>query len=189
MGFGGLYAVMFLLGIGYSHPSIRWKSRPWSSLFVVSIGQGLLGFGCGAFAGRPDGAWARDPVLWLGAAIAALMTTSLYPLTQIYQIEEDARRGDRTFAVAFGPRACFRLSLWLLAASAPLAAWVLIPRFGALTLFVLLVLGIVWVSVARWSRSYVAADPAATMRRVMRVAYATSGGFSLLLLGRLARIL
>jgi 1,4-dihydroxy-2-naphthoate octaprenyltransferase len=29
---------------------------------------------------------------------------ALYPLTQIYQLEEDARRGDRTLALALGTR-------------------------------------------------------------------------------------
>jgi 1,4-dihydroxy-2-naphthoate octaprenyltransferase len=188
-GFAALYAAMLLLGIAYSHPSIRWKAHPWRSLLLVSFGQGLLGFGCGVFAARPDRAWLLDPAVWIGAASAALTTTALYPLTQIYQIDEDARRGDRTFAVAFGPRACFRLSLALLAVSAPLTVWVLLPRFGALTAAAVAVLAAVWLSIARWSRTYDAGDPVAAMRRVMLLGTSASGGFSLLLLGRLAGLL
>jgi hypothetical protein len=47
------------------------------------------------------------------------------------------------------------------------------------------VLGAVWLWIALWSRRYSATDPAATMRRVMKLAALTSGAFTLLLAGRL----
>ena len=36
---------------------------------------------------------------------------ALYPLTQIYQLEEDARRGDRTLALSLGPGRSLTIAL------------------------------------------------------------------------------
>jgi 4-hydroxybenzoate polyprenyltransferase len=51
----------------------------------------------------------------LGTAVATLITVGFFPLTQIYQIEEDSERGDRTFAVAFGTQGSFGFALVCLA--------------------------------------------------------------------------
>ena len=130
--FGLLYLLVMVLSVAYSHPRFRWKARPVLSLFVVALGQGAVGFAggwlCGADPPRPfypplDGA--------LGMAGAALITTGFYPLTQLYQIEEDRTRGDRTFAVAFGARASFRFSLTLLLLGGACLLPVVHNRFGA----------------------------------------------------------
>lgn len=112
-----LYAAIATLSVAYSHPRLRWKSKPVGSLLVVAFGQGTAGFIAGWLAS--GAAWPPPhPLrLGLGAAVATLATVGIYPLTQIYQIEEDAARGDRTFAVAFGARASFDFSLSCLAAA------------------------------------------------------------------------
>ncbi|MDM7915908.1 MAG: UbiA family prenyltransferase [Candidatus Eisenbacteria bacterium] len=188
--FWATYAAIFLLGIGYSIPEVRWKGRPWPSVLVVSIGQGVLGFDAGASVIRGDRTLIGDPVLALGALLAALITTGIYPLTQIYQIEEDAARGDRTFAVAYGPQACFRLSLALLGLAGILAVvlfWIWFAAWQAVVagVFVLAV----WLRILLWSRRYDPSDPVRTMRRTMLLAYATSGGFGLFLLARLLDVI
>ena len=43
------------LGIGYSHPRVRFKRHPLASLGVVAIGQGALGYLAGAAAAVPYG--------------------------------------------------------------------------------------------------------------------------------------
>lgn len=151
-----LYATVMALSVAYSHPRYRWKARPLLSLVVVALGQGAIGFRAGwlcaatpvlPFMGSVDGA--------LGMAAAVLVTTGFYPLSQIYQIEEDRRRGDLTFAVAYGPAACFRFALTCLVSGGVCITLVAWRRFGALDAVV--VLGaqlLLWAVVLRWHRRF-----------------------------------
>ncbi|TAL40275.1 MAG: hypothetical protein EPN89_20075 [Methylovulum sp.] len=52
-----------------------------------------------------------DSAGWLLVAGFALLFESFYPLTQIYQIENDRKRGDVTLAVALGTRPSLALSI------------------------------------------------------------------------------
>jgi 4-hydroxybenzoate polyprenyltransferase len=106
-----LYGIFVLLSVAYSHPRIRLKAHTLTSLLVVGIGQGALAFlaAWAAVRGELAPAWSVDGAL--GAVTAVLLILALYPLTQLYQIDEDAARGDRTIAVAWGPRTCFALAL------------------------------------------------------------------------------
>jgi 1,4-dihydroxy-2-naphthoate octaprenyltransferase len=189
--FWAICGAMIVLSIGYSHPMVRWKARPWSSLLVVSIGQGVLGFDLGVLASGTGAKYLQHPDLILGALTTTLVTTGLYPLTQVYQIEEDRRRGDRTFAVAFGVTGCYRLSLALLALAGICAVVLFTREFGRWqAVLVGAVITGAWVRIALWSRGIESAvgDPVATMRRTMVLAYATSGGFGLFLIAHLLRI-
>jgi len=93
-----VYAV---LGVMYSHPSTRLKARPFGSWAVVMFGQGALG----ALAGVVATGTARvtAEAAW-GLAGASLLVGALYPLTQLFQVAEDAARGDRTAAIVLGRR-------------------------------------------------------------------------------------
>jgi len=42
--------------------------------------------------------------VWIIALGVMLILLSLYPISQVYQMEEDSRRGDRTFALAYGKK-------------------------------------------------------------------------------------
>ena len=100
--FAAAYVALWGLSTAYSHPRIRWKRSPWRSTLAIVGGQGGAGWVLGwtAAGGRPPLA-ASD--LWsLGAACAAV--AAFCPLTQVYQVEADAARGDRTLAAALGPR-------------------------------------------------------------------------------------
>lgn len=125
-----LYLGIAALSVAYSHPRFRWKAKPIHSLLVVAFGQGTAGFAAGWLAG--GSAW--PPVapirVALGALVATLATVGMYPLTQLYQIEEDRARGDRTFAVAFGPRVSFGFSLTCLVAAGACVV-LLLATFGA----------------------------------------------------------
>ena len=119
---GGL--AMVVMGILYSHPHWRWKARPMLSLFPVTLGQGLIPFFMGVEA-APDLYYVLSyREIFVTAAAAALIITGLYPLTQVYQIEEDAQRGDRTFAVQFGFQTVFHLSRVLVGIGLLLLEWV-----------------------------------------------------------------
>jgi 4-hydroxybenzoate polyprenyltransferase len=100
-----LYAAFVALSVAYSHPRIRLKAHPFASLVLVAFGQGVLVFASvwAAVRGSLIGLDSRDGVL--GCLSAALLILAQYPLTQLYQVEEDAARGDQTLAVAWGQRA------------------------------------------------------------------------------------
>jgi 1,4-dihydroxy-2-naphthoate octaprenyltransferase len=121
-----LYALLALVFAGYSHPATRWKAKPVASALFAALGQGVLGFAAGWAAATGALPPLGDANALGGAVVAALATVGLYPSTQIFQVEEDARRGDRTLAVALGPTGALRLgALCLLLAGAAAAALLL----------------------------------------------------------------
>lgn len=92
------YTTCLLLSILYSVPPVRLKAVPGADWLINMVGFGALTPYAGWSAtGLPVGPIGRLILLGFCALFAAL-----YPLTQIYQFEEDARRGDRTLARALG---------------------------------------------------------------------------------------
>jgi 4-hydroxybenzoate polyprenyltransferase len=143
--------VCVILSVLYSRPRPRLKSVPGVDLAVNMLGYGAGTTLAGLLAGQalayaePVGLQASE---WLLVAGFALLFGSFYPLTQFYQIESDAARGDRTLAVALGVRSSLSLSLGLgiLAALCLLAAsadWPgpVLPLFCALLYWV----GLLWI--------------------------------------------
>jgi len=108
--FAVAYAACFVMSLLYSVPPIRLKARAGFDLLINALGYGSLTFLAGYFlaAGRNG-----MGVLRLGGAYFLLYVT-FYPLTQLYQMEEDLQRGDRTLAIALGRRG----ALWLALAAA-----------------------------------------------------------------------
>ncbi len=115
---------MFALSTAYSHPAVRLKSHPWASLLTVSLGQGVGGAAAGWLCGVDDWTTLLSTRGVLGLMTSALFTTGFYPLTQLYQRDEDRRRGDITFAVRWGERT-FLFSIACMLAAAVGGAWVL----------------------------------------------------------------
>jgi 1,4-dihydroxy-2-naphthoate octaprenyltransferase len=186
--FAGVYLAMLLLGVAYSHPLVRFKSRPWASILVVALGQGWLGFLAGYLAAGAEPASTRSLKSLEAGTVAVLVTTSLYPLTQVYQVAADRRRGDRTFGAVYGPRGCFRFSMaGAFGAGLALADYgrrFLSPAEGALLAAALLA---AIPGLYLWSRRF---DPTAVERnyeRVMGIGYATSATFAALILWHMAR--
>jgi 4-hydroxybenzoate polyprenyltransferase len=106
------FAVMlFIYGIiskAYSHPAIRLKKYPIAGWLVVSLFQGLFTFVMcyiGVNKYEFENIW-KAAVLIPGA-LSTLQLLGTYPMTQIYQHEEDAKRGDRTFSLMLGVRGTF----------------------------------------------------------------------------------
>jgi lycopene elongase/hydratase (dihydrobisanhydrobacterioruberin-forming) len=92
------YAVCFALSVLYSVPPFRLKAVAGADWLINMVGFGTLTpFAGWAATGRPLGA--TDGIVLL--AFCPLFA-ALYPLTQLYQLEEDARRGDRTLALILG---------------------------------------------------------------------------------------
>jgi len=137
-GFQIAYAVCFVMSILYSVPPFRFKAVAGGDWVINMWGFGTL---------TPYAAWAATGrPLDVGHSLVLLafcpLFAGLYPLTQLYQFDEDRRRGDRTLALILGMRkslivatACVLLAFGLLAWAAavlrtsmwplalPLAGW------------------------------------------------------------------
>lgn len=119
-----VYAVCLVLSVLYSVPPFRLKAVPGADWAINMLGFGTLTPYAGwAATGVPLNAPGRLVLIAFSCLFAAL-----YPLTQIYQFEEDARRGDRTLARSLGIRLSLRVALaatsvaFLLFGAAALAA-------------------------------------------------------------------
>lgn len=172
-----LYAIVMLLSVAYSHPHFRWKARPLLSLVVVGLGQGAIGFWAGwSCAERMPLPLSSSYTGVLGMAAAVLLTTGFYPLSQLYQIDEDRRRGDFTFAVTYGPRASFVFSLACLIAGGACIGLVVLDRFGPLDASLALAAQLLlWWVVLRWHRQF-KAEILANFLTLHRLQFAVSAG-------------
>jgi 4-hydroxybenzoate polyprenyltransferase len=132
-----LYAICVLMSLLYSVPPVRLKSVPGMDWLINMIGFGTLTAWAGwALTGRPlHGAGAA--VLWGFTPLFA----ALYPLTQLYQMDEDRARGDRTLALRLGVRRslaiavfCAGLAFGMFTMAAWQAGWTWhdVTRWGAL---------------------------------------------------------
>jgi 1,4-dihydroxy-2-naphthoate octaprenyltransferase len=179
---GSAFLILYALAAGwtaaYSHPATRWKAGPVSSVLAIGLGQGVVGFAAGWAAAAPlDFA---DPLLLAGAASAALTAVGLYPATQVFQVEEDRARGDRTLAVTLGPASALRLGALLLLAAAALSAWAANARFG-LPDGAAVALGYLLLAAWQLRLSTRVARPA-LYRRAMRLVNGGTAGFLIFLL-------
>ncbi|MCP4537926.1 MAG: UbiA family prenyltransferase [Chloroflexi bacterium] len=172
-----LSLVMGVVGNAYSHPAIRLKSHPWSSLLAVSIFQGMGGTAAGWLCGQADWTTLFSVKAMMGMLAASLIITGFYPLTQIYQREEDRRRGDITFAVQWGER-CFPLAILCLLLTAVLMGFLIWRDFGPWESFtvvggLIVLAGLVYF----WWRRFDASRMRENYVQMMRIGYIMTGGF------------
>lgn len=120
------YAACFALSILYSVPPFRLKAVAGADWLINMVGFGTLT----PFAGWAATGLPVDPARALVLLAFCPLFAALYPLTQLYQMEEDQRRGDRTLALRLGVRrsletalACTALALALLVAGGLRAGW------------------------------------------------------------------
>jgi len=90
----------------YSHPSVRIKKYPLLSFLIVFLFQGLFIYYSCYRALAPEGTQETSAV-WIAGLVCSCLIGASYPLTQIYQHDEDARRGDRTLSMLLGIRGSF----------------------------------------------------------------------------------
>lgn len=97
-----------LVSRAYSHPSVRLKKYAWGSWLVAGFFQGAWVVWA-VYLGLNDFAFThvlKPHVLYPGLLASALLWGS-YPMTQIYQHEEDAKRGDHTLSLKLGIKGTF----------------------------------------------------------------------------------
>ena len=86
------------MSVLYSVPPPRLKARAGWDLLINCIGFGLLTPLAGwALTGRPF-----SRAILLASVGFAFLFATLYPMTQIYQVAEDSRRGDLTLVIRLG---------------------------------------------------------------------------------------
>jgi 4-hydroxybenzoate polyprenyltransferase len=102
---------LFIYGLAskaYSYDKIRLKKYPIISLLVVAFFQGAFIFVI-VYQAVTKETWhnsLQTPIL-LPALLNSLMLVGSYPMTQIYQHEEDGKRGDLTMSRLLGIRGTF----------------------------------------------------------------------------------
>lgn len=124
-----------LVSMAYSHPSVRLKKFPYASWMVAGIFQGAFTF-CMAYAGLSDFGWEVfiKPHVYIPGLLTSVMLLGSYPLTQVYQHEEDSKRGDHTLSLKLGIKGTFSFSaIWFLVAGIAFS-WFFISR-GQITSF------------------------------------------------------
>lgn len=123
VGYRVAYAVCFAMSLAYSVPPLRLKAVAGADWLINMWGFGTLTPYAGyALTGRsPD---TTHAIVLL--AFCPLFAC-LYPLTQLYQFEEDRARGDRTLALILGMR-----SSLMIAVGMAMIAFALFATAGAL---------------------------------------------------------
>ncbi len=94
-----IYAISMLFFWLYSTPLARWKGKPIRSIIAIGVSTGNNSFFLGFLAAGGYPITFTEDLIALGVALIIL---SLYPVSQIYQTEEDGKRGDETFAIKYG---------------------------------------------------------------------------------------
>jgi 4-hydroxybenzoate polyprenyltransferase len=169
------YLLFTCFSVGYSHPAIRIKRRPYASAVTVFVGQGVVGYVAGwlACGGTLERLW--EATAFLGGLGGAVMVSALYPLTQIYQLEDDRRRADMTLARRLGMNLSFLYIMLLLAVGAACVGvvfWSKGFRLEAVLVAAYFCAGLVYL--ARLRADVATLIPTAIYRRVMRFNYFNS---------------
>src|SRR5256885_11318077 len=153
------YAICLMLSILYSVPPFRFKAVAGVDWVINMWGFGTLTpFAAWAATGRP---------LDVGHGLVLLgfcpLFAGLYPLTQLYQMEEDRRRGDRTLALMLGTRASLAVAITCVGLAFALFAWA--AALVWVRAWLLLVPLILWLALlVPWYRRRAALSAAAQQR-------------------------
>lgn len=104
-------AMIFIYGMvskAYSHPAVRIKKYAISGWIITGLFQGLFTFVM-CYVGVNDFSItnALKPQVLVPGFLTSIMLWANYPMTQVYQHEEDSKRGDRTFSIMLGIRGTF----------------------------------------------------------------------------------
>lgn len=123
-----LFAVMlFIYGLvskAYSHPLIRLKKYPISGWLAVGIFQGLFTF-LMCYVGINDFGIENlmNSRILIPATLSSIILLGTYPMTQIYQHEEDTKRGDQTISLLLGIKGTFLFVLVIFTMAAAGYVW------------------------------------------------------------------
>src|SRR6056297_24532 len=102
VGVSRLYALIYMVSLIlfwlYSTPLALWKGRAHLSLVAIAISTGFNSVLMGTLAAGG----AISAGILFGAIGASFILLSLYPVSQVFQIDADRERNDETFALVYG---------------------------------------------------------------------------------------
>jgi 1,4-dihydroxy-2-naphthoate octaprenyltransferase len=187
--FGLLIGAGIVLSALYSHPLARWKERPLLAALCIFVGQGVLGVLWGWTAATASGAgaaaalWPPGTLNLVAVLSAALWTLGFYPLTGVYQIENDRGNNIHTLAVALGVGGSFLFAACV-ASLGGLGVWIVLFERGAYLAMAISGIYLIGASIYtwRWYRRFSELTTRENQRMLMRLAYANGALFSLLFL-------
>jgi 4-hydroxybenzoate polyprenyltransferase len=107
VGFRIAYAICLVMSLIYSVPPFRLKAVAGPDWLINMWGFGTLT----PYAGYAATGAPVTPSHWLVLLAFCPLFASLYPLTQLYQFEEDRRRGDRTLALILGMKRSLEVAI------------------------------------------------------------------------------
>ncbi len=165
LGFRVAYAICFVLSILYSVPPFRFKAVAGVDWVINMWGFGTLTpYAAWAATGRPLD-WGHGLVLLAFCPLFA----GLYPLTQLYQFDEDRRRGDRTLALILGMRASLVVATVSTLLAFALLAWAIVILHVAARGWALLPSLALWLAVlSAWLVGHAAWTPQQHQRGMYR---------------------
>lgn len=121
--FAAMVLMYLLVSKSYSYDKIRLKKYPVLSTLVVTIFQGAFVFFM-VKAGVSEKNWFPNHLVeYILPSVATLFLVGSYPLTQIYQHEEDSKRGDKTISIVLGIKGTFVFSGIAFAFASLLFGW------------------------------------------------------------------
>jgi 1,4-dihydroxy-2-naphthoate octaprenyltransferase len=128
--FAMMVLVYTLVSKAYSFDRIRLKRFPVISTTVVTVFQGAFTYGMILIGLEVS----IDVIDMVYAATSTLLISGSYPLTQIYQHEEDEERGDKTLSLMLGIKGTFLFSafMFLLGFGALMTTYALTERWNAM---------------------------------------------------------
>lgn len=106
--FASMLLIYGLVSKAYSHPSIRLKKYAIGGWVTTGLFQGFFTFlMCYVGINNYEIENLLLPKVLIPAALTSVMLWGNYPMTQIYQHEEDAKHGDNTLSRMLGIRGTF----------------------------------------------------------------------------------
>jgi 4-hydroxybenzoate polyprenyltransferase len=123
--FSVVYGVCLVMSLLYSVPPFRFKARAGLDVLINATGYGGLTIYAGWAATTQP---LRPPVINVVVAFFWFFV-GFYPLTQVYQMAEDAARGDLTLALALGKRNALRLAIMAVGVGCTFLALEAIQRY------------------------------------------------------------
>lgn len=171
-----LYSVCMVFSYLYSNPSVRWKGNMFLSVSAIGVST-ILPFYLGYLSAGAKEITIESATLSLGVAFSIL---SFYPISQLYQVSEDLKRGDITLAVKYGLKGAKIIFLIFYILGAALIIWVLRSIDLSLTLFY--VFGNFIIGIFIWYKLKTIKLVPESYHGVMRLKYLTGSLFLIFIL-------
>ena len=116
----------------YSHPSIRLKKYPVLGWLTIGIFQGLFTF-LMVIKGISAMDWIGLKDYFIPAILSTILLLGSYPMTQVYQHQEDRQRGDVTISLKLGILGTFHFTGLLFTLSVVLFIFYFIQYYSLMT--------------------------------------------------------